>query len=154
MILGLDLASKTGWCFIDKRGNIIASGVQDFTKKRGESNGLMFLRFRKWLQELIKLSSEPVKLIGYEQAHFAGGGPTEICVGLQTHAQSMAAELEIESAPVHTGTLKKFATGSGRASKDDMIAAASLILKRRPLDDNEADAVHLSLYLYNFYGGI
>ena len=56
-----------------------------------------------------------------------------------TEVLAFAAEHNIELMPVHTATLKKFATGSGRANKDDMVQAA----KARgwsPQDDNEADA--------------
>ena len=49
-ILAIDAATKTGWCFW--HSEMIESGVQDFTKQRGESNGIMFLRFRKWLNNL------------------------------------------------------------------------------------------------------
>ena len=99
MVLGLDMASKTGFAFV-KDGKVVESGVQDFTKQRGESNGLMFMRFRKWLVEIT--SAYEVGLIAYEKAHFRGGAATEICVGLQTRAQEIAAELNVESAPVAT----------------------------------------------------
>jgi Holliday junction resolvasome RuvABC endonuclease subunit len=139
MILGLDSATKTGWCLMHEDGRVVESGVQDFSKKRGESNGLMFLRFRKWLSSLFE--EAPINLVGYERAHFRGGAATEICVGLQTRVQEICAENEVESAPVSTSTLKKFATGSGRADKWGMILVAKRILGRDPVDDNEADAV-------------
>jgi Holliday junction resolvasome RuvABC endonuclease subunit len=143
-VLGLDCASKTGWCLVDSTGKVIDSGVQDFTKRRGESNGLMFLRFRKWLSGLLELAPVPVGLIAYEQAHFRGGAATEICVGLQTRVQEIAAEVHIESAPVKTSTLKKHVTGKGTAGKDAMFKAARKIIGRDPIDDNEADAIHVA----------
>ena len=148
VILGLDLATKTGWCFTDS-GKVIASGVQDFSKRRGESNGILFLRFRKWLFTMLDLHAPA--LIVYERAHFRGAA-TEILVGLQTHAQAIAAEHGIESTPVHTGEVKKFATGSGRASKEDMIEAARTKLGRPPVDDNEADAVLIALWAEREFG--
>ena len=45
-ILALDLATKTGWALQDRTG-AIASGMQEFSLKRGESKGMRFLRFRK-----------------------------------------------------------------------------------------------------------
>lgn len=144
-ILGLDCATKTGWCIVDSLdGSVIESGVQDFAKRRGESNGLMFLRFRKWLQELINTSPVAIGLLSYEQAHFRGGSATEICVGLQTRVQEAAAEIGIESAPVTTGALKKWATGNGAKGKAAMIEAAGAVLGRPPIDDNEADAIHVA----------
>lgn len=145
IVLGLDCASKTGWAFFDVRENrIVESGVQDFTKRRGESNGLMFMKFRKWLKELIEIQKPDI--VGYEQAHFRGGAATVICVGLQTRVEEICVEKNIEPAPVATTTLKKFATGSGRAGKPEMVKAARKILGRYPIDDNEADAVHVSMW--------
>jgi hypothetical protein len=62
-----------------------------------------------------------------------------------TEIQAFAASKGIELMPVHTASLKKFATGSGRANKLEMIEAA----KARgwtPVDDNEADASLLLEY--------
>lgn len=157
MILALDMATKTGWAVVSsKRGSkrIVESGVMDFSKRRGESNGLLFLRFRRWLTDMVSGAIGPgeITMIAYEQARFRGGAATEICVGLQTRAQELAAEFGIESAPVATNTLKKFATGSGTAGKDLMIARAKLILGRDPIDDNEADAVHIALWANAEFG--
>lgn len=141
-ILALDMATKTGWAWVED-GNVKESGVQDFTKRRGESNGVLFLRFRKWLSDTCALVRPD--LIAYEQAHMRGGAATEICVGLQTRAQEAAAELRIESVPVHTATLKKWATGSAKAEKAAMMVKAATIINRPPVDDNEADAVCLGV---------
>jgi Holliday junction resolvasome RuvABC endonuclease subunit len=143
-ILALDCATKTGWALADGNGKIIESGVQDFSKRRGESNGILFMKFRKWLSELI-ISTEAT-VIAYERAHFRGGAATEICVGLQTRVQELSAEKELNVLPIHTAELKKFATGRGNADKSEMINIASLIIGRTPQDDNEADAIHLARF--------
>lgn len=143
LILGLDLATKTGWSLI-LDGRVVESGTQDFTKRRGEGNGLLFLRARKWLSDFATIRIPD--LVAYEQAHFRGGAATEICVGLQTRAQEQAAEWGVESAPVPTGSLKKWATGSGGAGKAEMIAWAAARIGRHPEDDNEADAVAVGLW--------
>ena len=144
MILGLDLATKTGWALV-RNGAVIESGVQDFTKRRGEGNGLLFLRARKWLGAFAQYGEVP-GLVAYEQAHFRGGAATEICVGLQTRAQEQAAEWGVESAPVATGALKRWATGQGKADKAAMLCWASQRLGRPAVDDNEADAVAVGLW--------
>lgn len=144
--VGLDLATKTGWC-VAQDGKILASGVQDFSKRRGESNGILFFRFRKWMAELMRTCPAEPSVVVYERAHYRGGAATEICVGLQTHAQGMAAELGIESAGVTTGELKAFACGyGGRKTKEDVMRKAEGVLGRKPLDDNEADAVFAALW--------
>lgn len=105
----------------------------------------MFLRFRKWLSGYIDTICHPA-IIAYERAHFRGGAATEICVGLQTRVQEIAAEFSIESMPVATTTLKKFATGNGRAGKAEMIKAAKSHIGRNPIDDNEADSIHVAMW--------
>jgi len=151
-ILAIDASSKTGWCLLDETGKIIESGVQSFEKRRGESNGLVFLRFRNWLGKLIEFRPGGAQLLVYERAHMRGGAATELCVGLQTRVQELAAEKMIESLPVPSTTLKKWATGSGHANKVAMILAAKQYLGRNPEDDNEADAVLLARYAYDQYG--
>ena len=150
MILALDCATKTGWCLMEN-GRVHSSGVQDFAKVRGESNGAMFLRFRQWLTTLLARQRD-VKLVVYEQAHFRGGAATEITVNLTGRVQEVCNLAGIEYVPVHTATLKKHATGKGLADKAEMMLQARSILRRLPVDDNEADAVLLARYAWEKYG--
>lgn len=153
IILGLDMASKTGWAIFDSSTHrVIESGVQEFPLKRGESNGGRFLRFRAWLKQITGFLP-PIELVAYEQAHFRGGAATELCVGFQTRAQEIAAEMGIVCEGVHTGTLKKWATGSGSAGKGIMMLKAAKYLGRNPIDDNEADAVLIAVWAAETYGG-
>ncbi len=134
-ILALDCATRTGWaCLLD--GNI-ESGVQDFTKKRGESNGILFMRFNKWLREITPFN---VQVIAFEQAHHRGGAPTEICVGLTTRVMEFAASIDAEYMAVHSASIKRQATGKGKASKADMMLWFERTVGRPAIDDNEADA--------------
>lgn len=151
-VLGLDCATKTGWALVDETGQVIESGVQDFSKRRGESNGLMFLRFRKWLNDMLQAVADPEIVVAYERAHFRGGAATEVCVGLQTRVQEIAEEWHAEYVPVTTSEVKKFATGRGTAGKDQMVEAASTVLGRLPFDDNEADAIHIARWAASLYG--
>jgi hypothetical protein len=138
IILALDLATKTGWALKGKEK--VWSGVNDFSLKRGESHGLIFLRFRKWLTQFL-FPGEKIFIV-HEQNHHRGGAATDLCAGLKAEVQAFAAEHGFEIMPVHSATLKKFATGSGRADKGVMIQKAKE-LGFNPIDDNEADAIHL-----------
>lgn len=153
-ILALDCATKTGWALYTYQAHTnnfhITTGVQDFTKRRGESNGMMFLRFRGWLNSLRNLRE--IDVVAYEQAHHRGGAATEICVNLTGRAQEFAAENNAETIAVHTATVKKFATGSGKASKEEMIAYFTSETGRKPEDDNEADAYALLKYVMQDLG--
>ena len=147
-ILSLDLATETGWA-----SNILGkrSGVTEFQLKRGESPGMRFLRARAWLGEMFQLLGGKIDVIVYEQAHHRGGAATAVCVGLVTEVQAFAAENKIELMPVHTATLKKFATGSGRANKEVMVLAAQ-DRGWNPQDHNEADAQLLLEYAISELG--
>jgi len=142
--LALDLATKTGWAL--RRNGTLFSGVQDFTPRRGDSPGMRFLRFVNWLESMIALND--IRLIVYEQAHQRGGHATEVCVGLVTHTQSTAAAHNVEHTSVPSLTLKKFATGSGRADKGMMLLEAkSKWPDQQVTDDNQADALWLLAFL-------
>ena len=136
-ILALDTATKTGWATF--YGNKKSSGVQEFGLKRGESVGMRFLRFRAWLKKMSEYAPGQIDLIVFEQAHHRGGAATQLCVGLTTDVLAFAADIGAETMPVHTGSLKKFATGAGNSGKDQMIVAARK-MGYSPKDDNEADA--------------
>jgi Holliday junction resolvasome RuvABC endonuclease subunit len=146
-LLALDMSTKTGWATNAGR----QSGVQVFDVRRGESPGMRFLRCRAWLNEIWKLLGGKIDVICYEQAHHRGGAATACCVGLVTTVLAFAAEHNIETMPVHTGQLKKWATGKGNAGKPQMIQTA----KARgwsPADDNEADAQLLLEYAIETLG--
>lgn len=156
-ILALDMATSTGWALMDRKG-VVTSGVQRFDLGRGESSGMRFLRFRRWLAEMLELGfaddegdGRAVHVIAFERAHHRGGPATEVGVGLMTTMLSEAARVGCETLPVHTATLKQHATGKGNASKEEMRQAAGdkwfgapgYRLPERPeaFTDDEADAL-------------
>ena len=146
-ILALDQASNCGWALQTKDTNT-HSGVKGFFLDRGESPGMRFLRFRAWLNQMYKLANGGIDVIIYEAPHHRGGHSTQVAYGFITEILSFAADHGVETMkPVHTGTLKKFATGKGNASKEEMIIAA----RKRGWEiedgnDDEADAVLMLEY--------
>lgn len=139
-VLALDLATRAGWALRDADG-VLTSGVQKFPLRRGESPGMRWLRFRRWLREVCDLGQPQV--IACELPLTAGRG-ARMGIGreLQTVVEEEAAARAIETTGVYPATLKKHATGKGNSGKPAMIAAASA---RWPgvevLDDNHADAL-------------
>jgi hypothetical protein len=172
----LDLGTRTGWALLEN--GRIESGVQVFDVKRGESPGMRYLRFTRWLEEMcwrptqgknpalvtvglvysdgtVRPPSVP-SLIVYEQTHQRGGAATEVAAGFATRVQEHCARItsehpsvSIEHAAVHSATLKKYATGKGNAKKPDMLRAAQTKLLYEGTDDNEADALWLLHYAQN-----
>jgi Holliday junction resolvasome RuvABC endonuclease subunit len=142
-ILALDLGTTTGWA-INNDGGII-SGSQSFKPQRFEGGGMRYLRFKRWLTE-IKANLDGVEAVYFEEvrrhvgvdaAHAYGGFLATLTAWCEHH--------QIPYSGVPVGTIKKFATGKGNASKDEMIKAASYN-GFTPEDDNEADAINLLRY--------
>jgi len=142
-ILALDLGRSVGWAVL--QNEITTTGTQEYPQKRGESPGMLYLRFGSWLEEMHKIMMKKLGLVIYEQAHHRGGDATQIGVGLQTKVMEFCAKYEIECMIVHTSTLKKFATGNGAASKEKMMEAARA-KGYSPANDDEADAVLMLEY--------
>jgi Holliday junction resolvasome RuvABC endonuclease subunit len=141
-ILALDCATKTGWAtLIDGQ---IESGVQDFSKKRGESPGMIFIRFNAWLRQAF--GGTKFDIVAVEQAHHRGGYPTNLCIGMTTRVQEYAAYINAESMEVHTGTLKKATVGKGNANKQEIMAWFKGRMNREPITSDEADAYALLVY--------
>lgn len=141
-ILALDISTKCGWAAWNG-SRLTASGQQKFEIGRGESKGMRLIRFRKWLREMI--AEVRPEVIAYERpSFFRGGAATEVIVGFTSVMQEEAAGAprEIDISPISTSTLKKHATGGGRAGKPEMIAAAQKRWKiREEITDDEADAL-------------
>jgi hypothetical protein len=146
-IIALDLALTTGWCeLIDE--NVEASGIWDFRPEReaaGGHNGSMFNALYEKLGTLID-EYDDTPLVIWERAHMRGGPATRLGMGWIAATQMVADTFRCPIMDVHTGTLKKFATGDNKAGKDAMIAYAETKLGRPPVDDNEADAVCCAYY--------
>lgn len=142
VVLSLDLATQTGWAYI--ANGLISSGSQSFKISKKDYPGQRFLRFRSWLRTII----EEVKpeLIVYEDVmKWSSGAASKCYCGLLAILQTECEAKEIPYEGVHVATIKKFATGSGVASKEQMISKA----KERgftPTDDNEADSLHLLFF--------
>ena len=137
MIIGLDLGLTTGWALLFPNGTI-ESGTYEIPEDRGESRGMRFARWRGWFIGLLE-DWQP-GLVAYEQAHARGGAATDVLVGLATRVQECCAERGIEYVPIHTSTLKKWATGNGAAKKAAMVEAATARAGRTIESDDEADA--------------
>lgn len=146
-IIGLDMATTTGFAFVNTLDDddVYSSGI--WVYKDGNKPLCLEERLFHFKDDLCRLCLEvDVDAVVYEQAHHRGGPATRSGLGMETVLRLTCWEHEIPVFPVHSGTLKKHATGSGNASKEDMCRAAADIVdhKYRMIDDNEADAVCLA----------
>lgn len=135
----------------------ISSGSQNFKLRPGDGAGTRFLRFRRllnvlWLRaesEMVALPS--IDLVVYEEvAAHKGAKAAHVYGGFQACLQEFAEDRGVSLIGVPVGTIKKFATGNGRASKAEMVKAArdyGYVVS----DDNEADALCLLKYAMHTY---
>ena len=137
-ILALDLGTKTGYA-LRKRDGKISHGTEDFSPHAAWAPGQKWLRYRAWLSRLIvdnnvnQIVYEDVKNhVGVLAAHAYGGWLAMV--------EMVAGQHNVELVPVGVGTIKRYWTGRGDATKDEMIAIAR---ERgfRPSTDNAADAL-------------
>lgn len=154
-ILALDLSTKTGWGLCEK-GKILSSGVENFAVRRGESAGMVFVRARGFLSEMISVARPD--LVGYEDPLYMGrsnAAARRILIGLATHTESMCIEKGVEFTAIHGAELKRYALGcmglKGRSKKLMVEAAALAWPNHQFIDDNESDAVWLCDYLHFLY---
>jgi len=139
-ILALDLGTTTGWALVNSKE--IRSGSVCFKPNHFDSYDCKFTRFKRWLVNL-KASYGDIDQIVYEAVRRHNG-----TIAGQTYGGFMATlqifgnhhKIPYEGVPV--GTIKKFSTGNGNASKLDMINAMEG-KGHHPKDDNEADALAL-----------
>ena len=142
--LALDLGSLCGWA--TNCQGLVWSGVQDFTPSKRESNDMRYVRFHDWLEK--RLEELQPEIVGYEMPHNRGGHATQVLNGLAAIVQLLCGKKGVTHTPVHSSILKKHATGSGRASKGEMLEAAKQRFPDQDIkDDNQADALHLLDYL-------
>ena len=156
MILALDLATTTGWAWVEECAprRPFRFGSWRPATTHAESPGAFFALYRNWLESKI-LEIGPSEIY-YERPHFRGRGATEVCVGLQTRVQELAAHHRIGHGAVAPATVKKHVTGNGRAGKHDVIRAMrerwGLGEDDLPLSaDNEADALAVLAWAMDMY---
>ena len=139
--LALDLGTATGFAWRADNSGTLVSGTWSLKPGKYDGGGIRFVRFIERLNELhhfcpiTHVVFEAVRRhIGTDAAHVYGGLMGTLQAWCEQHA------IPYEGVPV--GTIKKFWTGKGNASKDEMIEKA-VQLGYAPADDNEADAIAL-----------
>ena len=144
VILALDLGQRTGWA-VRNRDGAIASGVHEFRPGRFEGGGMIWLRFRAWLQEIDETSGG-VGVVVFEEVHrHLGTAAGHAYGGYLAHLTAWAEANKIPYQGVPVGTIKRHIAGKGNADKAAVIAAVKA-LGFQPADDNEADAIAMLLW--------
>ena len=132
-ILCLDLGTTTGWAF-HSQGDV-RHGIKKFPKDLGER----LEEFYDWLRTL-----NPDEVI-YEKPFNVPGRAVLTLNGMAGVLILVANQLGWGISSVSPMTIKKAVTGTGRATKEDMV---EYVQKRYPdvTDHNEADALGIWLW--------
>ncbi len=159
-LLALDLATTTGWAVAmppyapaptpmeQEAGAAMPkrfSGSKSFKAYAGNIGRVMD-QFGIWLPELITVHQPDMIVF---EAPFAGAvrnaNTGRMLFGFCAMVEMIAYRQKIRCLECNNATVKKHATGSGRAQKVDMIKAAR-DRGWEPKDDNAADALWLADY--------
>lgn len=151
IVLAIDPGSSCGFAVGDALG-AVTSGTWQLAPARGESQGMRYIKLLQRLNQFRDAFPE-LGLIVYEMAHQRGAAATEYAIGYATHIQSWCTQKGIEYANVHSATLKKWATGKGNASKDEMVAAGRRRFKPTGPSDDEIDALWIHAYAHEVLCG-
>lgn len=166
-ILAIDQGSSLGWA-TNSTGHLIW-GQENFALKSGESEGMRWIRFSRWLNQMTwEATGHPqidptrktlVDVIVYEglvrgsskmRPNFQASGFVTL---IQKHCAEYNQGRRMEAGGQNEGTiecisvaapeLKKFATGKGNAKKDAMVFKAMFRLNEE-LHDTEDPKFHLT----------
>ncbi len=151
-ILALDLGTTTGWAMRLGDG-VIVSGTMAFRPGRYEGGGMRYLRFRSWLDELLRSVAALSAVYFEEVRRHAGTDAAHIYGGFLAHLAAWCEQNGLPYEGVPVGVIKRHVAGKGNADKLAMIAAVTA-RGFAPADDNEADALAILLWATETRGGV
>ena len=146
VVFALDLGTKTGWALYSN--DKILSGVEDFSlkAKEKERQGKRFEKFEEFLN--LTHQKYNINYVFFEKVmqHHKSRAAAAIYSGFWAILINWCEKNNIVYEGVAVGTIKRFITGKGNASKEDVINNVKNRGFSNIKDDNEADALALLLY--------
>lgn len=144
-VLALDIATHCGYY------SAYGSGTWNFTESKRRNDNKQHKDFRDTLMDFIR--KHAIRRIVAEDInvnnHFTDMRKLSEFRGILFE---ICDELDLEEPEfVNVATLKKWATGNGRADKAAMVRACEISYHYSPPDDNAADACHLYYYYCRKY---
>lgn len=155
IILALDLGTKTGYCYGDRAtaldvGTLTLATTKEITGfRKARADRRCDPRIgRLWTELRARFDPD---LVVFEDVEFSSyTKQTQLWSSLRSVVWLVFPKAQYECVPV--GTLKKFATGAGNATKEMMMKAfyrpriPVMFSRRGPLDDNGIDAAWIWLW--------
>lgn len=134
-LLAIDPATETGWATADE------CGTWSLKKRKQESDGVKWIRFRAMLNEMVEMAS--ITIVAYERPGGRHGGAVIHHAKLTGIIEEFCEEHKIDFTAYSASEIKKKATGKGNCNKQAMIDAAKDQLDYKGDNENEADALWL-----------
>lgn len=138
-IVGLDMATSTGWAILREPGGKIESGFKQF---HGGNDGVVANGFNNWLGS--RMSHWRPAIVYAEDVFLRGHSTIRLC-GFQILLKMSATNHGFLTRFVEPRKLKKHFTGNGNADKASMMARCREI-GLDPANDDEADAIAVLLF--------
>lgn len=143
--IGIDPGTRCGWAMLDEHGARLVSGVWDLAPRRHEGGGMRYVRLASYLTAALDAYAgrAPLRLAYEEVRKHMGTDAAHIYGGIIATIARECEERQLPYVAIPVGTIKKLATGNGRADKTVMCSAAAA---RWPaatalVTDDEADAL-------------
>jgi hypothetical protein len=167
-ILALDLAARTGWARARglagsprevESGELENELPEDAHRELCYRQGLRLLRFGDWVREQVGGGGCAPWLVAYERPLAHARGLSAVAAAHQYEGVLLRelARLRVPHVSVNVATLKKHATGDGRAKKPQMIEAArrrwGLRADGAELGHDQADALCVLAWTLDSYLG-
>ncbi len=144
-LLALDLGTSCGFAIYED--GKFASGTKKLRVDK-KAFGSRFLDFRNWLLQIIALYD--VQEIYFERFYgHIGTEAAHVYGGLMYTLATVCLELNLKRVGFSVQMIKKFMTGKGNATKEEMISASKSRVFN-PKTHDEADAVAIMLLALNF----
>jgi Holliday junction resolvasome RuvABC endonuclease subunit len=143
VVLVLELDTSLGWA-ISTDGGAITSGMLSLKPSRWDGGGMRYLRFRRWLEEVVA-SAGGFERIAYEEVRrHLGVDAAHVYGGLMATLTAWAEHRGIPYEAIPVGTWKRLLTGKGNADKASVLAAVRALGHVVETED-QADAVGILL---------
>lgn len=141
VILSIDLGTETGWAL--RRADLkVESGAESFSPRSREGPGGRFIRFERWLTDLLAAHPD-IARVAYERVVQGGPGQTyaaQVYGGFHALLMMACERRNIPHEGFNVSTVKLQFAGHGNASKDD-IGDQCRKLGFNPSTHDEADAI-------------
>lgn len=142
-VLGLDIATHTGY------HSVHGSGTWDFTESMRRNNNKQHGAFRQTVMNYIQ-EHGICQIVAEDVSAGTSMGGFKSSVKLSEFRGILLEICDTLDLPepvfINPTTVKKWATGNGRADKKMMIDFCKKRWGIDPIDDNEADATHIFMY--------